>query len=404
MKYVILTFAMHGLSGGPLYANNKVKWLKENGIDPVVFDHYGSLKLLGEIVLEYLLPYKRHRMLELFFPPSYFSKSQRSKILDRLCQMIGEADDYVVESNSSRLALWGELLAERLHAKHLLLYIGEHLTIRTEEEYRYLNFKLNRRELFTIKPKTMQNLFEGYKKISDEEANNLFFAALMGVKAVDIPMPEIDNLPEANYRILSFGRYKPYFENMIEGVLDFCKKHSSERVNFLIMGKVDLPASTKSNLESVSNLYVKFIPAMRPLPKAVFDYSDVVIATAGCANISNNQDVKTISMDVETCMPLGVMGYTTTDSVYSTNPNQPKYEVCDLLEDILVNHCYDGEQLLKKKGSGKGFDFQMGLINNDRLYWPDVEKIVFDNGLRRLIETIVLRCGGIRLFAKKIGV
>ncbi len=106
-------------------------------------------------------------------------------------------------------------------------------------------------------------------------------------------------------------------------------------------------------------------------------------------------------MDVETCMPLGVMGYTTTDSVYSSNPNQPKYEVCDLLEDILINHCYDGEKLMKKKLSSRGFDYQMGLVNDDRLYWPDIEKIVFDNGLRRLIETIVLRCGGIRLFAKK---
>lgn len=403
MKYVILTFAMNGLSGGPSYVNNKVKLLKENGNDAVVFDHYGSLNLNGEIELDYLFPYRNNRMLELFFPPSYFTREQRAKVLDKLCKTIGEADDYVVESSSSRLALWGELLAERLHAKHLLLYIGEHLDIRTEEEYRYLDFKLNRRELFTIKPKTMQNLFKGYKKISEEEADNLFFTASMGVKPVDVPMPEIENLSEANYRILSFGRYKPYFENLIDGVLDFCSRHKSERVNFLIMGEVVLSDKTRSKLESESNLFVKFIDPKRPLPKAVFDYSDVVIATAGCANISYFYGAKTISMDVETCMPLGVMGYTTTDSVYSSNPNQPKYEVCDLLEDILVNHCYDGEKLMKmkKKSFSKGFDYQMGLVNADRLYWPDVESIVFDNGFRRIAEKIVLRCGGIRFFAKK---
>lgn len=403
MKYVILTFAMNGLSGGPSYVNNKVKLLKENGNDAVVFDHYGSLNLNGEIELDYLFPYRNNRMLELFFPPSYFTREQRAKVLDKMCKTIGEADDYVVESSSSRLALWGELLAERLHAKHLLLYIGEHLDIRTEEEYRYLDFKLNRRELFTIKPKTMQNLFKGYKKISEEEADNLFFTASMGVKPVDVPMPEIENLSEANYRILSFGRYKPYFENLIDGVLDFCSRHKSERVNFLIMGEVVLSDKTRSKLESESNLFVKFIDPKRPLPKAVFDYSDVVIATAGCANISYFYGAKTISMDVETCMPLGVMGYTTTDSVYSSNPNQPKYEVCDLLEDILVNHCYDGEKLMKmkKKSFSKGFDYQMGLVNADRLYWPDVESIVFDNGFRRIAEKIVLRCGGIRFFAKK---
>ena len=403
MMYIFLTYAMYGLSGAPSYVSNKVKWLKERGEDAVVFDHYGGLNMRKQIELDNLLPYKENRMLELFFPPSYFTRRQKERILDKLCQTIGEADDYVVESSSSRLALWGELLAERLHAKHLLLYIGEHLTIRTEEEYRFLNFKLNRRELFTIKPKTMQNLFMGYRTISDEEAGNMFFTASMGVKPVDVPMPEIENLPEANYRILSFGRYKPYFENLIDGVLDFCSRHKSERVNFLIMGEVVLSDKTRSKLESESNLFVKFIDPKRPLPKAVFDYSDVVIATAGCANISYFYGAKTISMDVETCMPLGVMGYTTTDSVYSSNPNQLKYEVCDLLEDILVNHCYDGEKLMKmkKKSFSKGFDYQIGLINDDRLYWPDVERIVFDNRLRRIAEEIVLRCGGVRLFAKR---
>lgn len=401
MKYVFLTFSMEGVSGCPSYVNNKVKWLREKGVESVVFDHYGGLNVNGKIVLDNLLPYKNNRLLELFFPPSYFTKRQRTKILDRLRKAIGDADDVVVESHSTRLSLWGELLAKELHAKHLILMVGEHLSIRSEEEFRFLDFKLSRHELFTIKPQTIQNMFKGYKTISDMEANNLYYTASMGVKPENIPMKELDDLPEAEYKILSFGRLKPYFENMIKGVVEFAQNHQTERVNFLIMGDVSLPVKTIKFLESVSNLYVKSIPAKRPVPKAVFDYSDVVIATAGCANISFRMGAKIISMDTVTCLPLGVMGYTTIDSVYSSNPNQPIYDVCNLLEDVLVLHKYDGKPLLTRKPSGKGYNFQMGLINSDRQYWPEVESTSLDRGLKRVGETLVLRCGGIRFFARK---
>lgn len=401
MKYIFLTFTMEGVTGSPSYVNNKVKWLREKGIETVVFDHYGGLNLNGEVVLDNLLPYKDNRMLELFFPPSYFTKRQRANVLEKLCNITGEAEDYVVESHSFRLAFWGELLAKKLQAKHLILNVGEHLTIRSKEEYRFLDFKLNRRELFCIKPKTIQNMFKGFRVISDEDAQNYFFAALMGVRPEDVPMPELADLPEADYRILSFGRHKPYFDNMIKGVVEFAQQHPTERVNFLIMGDVVLPSKTMSYLESATNLFVKFIPAKRPVPQAVFDYSDVVIATAGCANLSYLIAKKTISMDVETCLPLGVMGYTTVDSVYSSNQNQPVYDVCNLLEDVLVRHLYNGDPVLTKKPSGKGYDFQWGLINNDRQYWPLVEHISVDRGFRRLGEVMLLRCGGIRLFARK---
>lgn len=402
MKYIILTFTMEGVSGAPSYVNNKVKWLNGRGIGTVAFDHYGSLNLNGKIVLENLLPYKQNRMLELFFPPSYFTRRQRTRIIDRLCNAIGEANDYVVESNSTRLALWGELLAKQLNAKHIILQVSEHLCIRSEEEFHFLEFKLNRRELFTIKPKIMQNLFEGYKDISDEDANNLFFSASMGVKAEDVPLPELDGLPEAEYKILSFGRYKPYFDNMIKGIVEFSRKHEDKRVNFLIMGDVSLPSKSSKILESVENLFVKYIPSKRPVPKAVFNYSDMVIATAGCANISYRQGTKTVSMDVETNLPLGVMGYTTLDSVCSTDSNQPRYDLCELLEAILIRHYYDGKQILKKVSSGKGYDFQWGLINSDRQYWTEVNKISMDNSkFRCLIQKIVLQCGGVWLFANK---
>lgn len=400
MKYVFLTYSMAGVTGAPSYVNNKVKWLNEKSVNTVVFDHYGSLELRNKVVLDYLLPFKNNRFLELFFPPSYFTERQQQKVLERLVRTIGTADDYVVESNSPRLALWGELLSKELHAKHLILIIGEHVSIRNVEEFRFMEFKLNRKELFTIKPRTIQIFFKGYKSISDEDANDLFFGAAMGVRTEDVPMPELDHLPKSDYRILSFGRYKPYFHNMFEGVAEFAGKHSTKIINFLLMGDVFLSNKDVGFLKSVPNLNIIMIPSKRPVPQAVFDYSDVVIATSGCANLSYRAGAKTISMDVEYNQPLGIMGYNTIDSVYSTDRNHTHYDLCDLLDDVLVKHLFEGDHLLEKKPSGRGFDFQMRLINDDRSYWAYADKIVADGPLRRIGEIIVLRCGAIRLFSR----
>lgn len=401
MKYIFLTFSMGGLTGNPTYVNNKVRWLKNQGVETVVFDHYGGLHKGDDIVLEYLLPYRYNRLLELFFPPCYFNERQRESIINKMCSIIGVADDYVVESNSSRLALWGETLASQLHAKHLILNIGESVKISNSKEFAFMNFKMQRNELFVIKPRVLQFMFDGYKDINYEEAQAHSFTASMSVVPEDIPTSCLENVPEADYKILSFGRYKPYFENMLNGVMEFAQVHKSKRINFLIMGDVELPNKFIKQMDSINNLFYKFIPAMRPVPKSVFDYSDVVIATAGCANIAYKQGVKTISMDAETCLPMGVMGYTTTDSVFSTNNNQSIFDVCGLLEEILIDHLYDGEILMKRKPIGKGFAFQLGLINDDRKYWAEVESIPLDKSfVKRLLETVVLRCGCVRLFAR----
>ena len=56
---------------------------------------------------------------------------------------------------------------------------------------------------------------------------------------------------------------------------------------------------------------------------------------------------------------------------------------------------------MKKEASKKGYDFQLSLINDDRVYWNKVEKVYQDkNLLKRLVQTVVIRCGCIGFFAK----
>ena len=400
MKYVFFSFTIDRMAGSQRYINNKVKWLKEQGWDVVVFDHHGGLDIKENVVLENLKPFKDNRFYELFFPPCYFSNKKRKELIDTICDIIGPSDDYVIESNSGRLALWGELLSQRLHAKHLLLFIDEHPKIRSDEEFRYYSFKFDRNELFFISVRVAKNLFDGYRTINDEEAKNHVFTAIMNVQPQDVPMPEIDSFPDADYKILSFGRHKNYFENMFKGVREFANNHQDKRINFIVLGVANLPENLTKMLDSCSNIYYRLLPLVQIIPKVIFEYFDVIIATANCANISFREGAKTISMNVETCQPLGVMGYTTINSVTNNNGEENNSVLSVLLEEVLVKRRYTGDYWLQRKPSGRGYPFQLSLINNDRNYWAEINKIVQDTPLRRYAIMFVLRMFGIKYLVK----
>ena len=379
--------------------SNKTKWLKERGWDVIVFDHFGTFGKRGEIELENLRQYEGNRMMELFFPPSYFSSKQRDGILGVLVSAIGYDEEYVVESNSPRLSLWGELLASRIGAKHLILEIGEQLEIRSKQEFEFVNFKFDRNEWFAIKPQAVKLKFSDWRNITNEEANNHYFSASMGVTIEDVPITELNGIESADYNILSFGRRKPYFSNLIDEVVLFSRLCHGERVNLIIMGAVDLKEKEVKQLNDAPNLRFFQIPPKRPVPKAVFDLCDVVDATAGCANLSFRNGYKTISMNATNGQPLGVMGYTTIDSVFSEETTTNSQSLSSLLQDLLINKMYIGPTTLPKEFSGKGYEYQMTLINKDRTYWGDIIHTRLDkNHLKQLSIELVIRLGLIRIF------
>lgn len=398
MKYIILTFTIEGLAGGPTFTSTKVNWLKKNGYDVVVFDHYGGLDLSGKTFLPTLLPFKDNRMLELFFPPMYYSKRQRKRILNHLCEVIGTDKDYVVESHTGRMSLWGEILAEHLHAKHLIFDINENVRIKNKAEFDFLSFKLERDELFGITSRSIIIRFGDWKEISDDVAKNHMFDAMMDVGIEDVSFPDVEKLPKGNFKILSFGRRKPYFDSMIEGIIAFASRHANKTIVLIMLGDVHLTEVEKTHLTSQKNISHYMIPPQRPIPRAIFDYCDVVIATSGCAEISYNEGYKTISMNVENSKPLGLMGYTTINSVYEDNIHKDVVNLETLLEEILCEKKYDGEPILEMPKPIKGLEWQMTLINDDRQYWNQIESIPQDRSLyKRILESMLLRLGGLKL-------
>lgn len=394
---------MQFAGGSPLYVINKMKWLESRGWEVIVFDHYGALQPNKDIDLPELMDFRKNRYLELFFPPSYFSKMQRESLIDKIVESIGMSDDYIVESNSSRLALWGELLALRLGAKHLIMDVNEHPSIRNVEEFKYFDYKLSRNELFFISSQIVQSFFDGYKQVEVEEADKHVFTAYMDTQFTDVRVNELDKLPDADFKILIFGRYKPFFANVIEDIMKFARNNIDRKINLVFVGDEDEAHLKKMGLNSTENLNYYLLPSMRPIPKHIFEYSDIVIAAAGCATRAYESGAKTIVMSVATEKPLGIMGYTTLGEFSDSDHATTNMTVKNLLEDELLYHKFDGKPLLLKKENDTGFEYQLSLANKNRLYWNRVANIAHDKSkVKIFIQKFLLRLNLINLLVKKI--
>ena len=134
-----------------------------------------------------------------------------------------------------------------------------------------------------------------------------------------------------------------------------------------------------------------------PIPLKLFKVSDVVIATAGCAVISANTGVKTISYNVETNLPLGIMGYTTNQISFCDENHREEQVLHDILDDILIKKIYEYSAPIKISSFNKGYEYHVSFINNKKDYFKDVLKIDYYNSLKQLLSKLLCKIGMVHI-------
>ena len=385
MKYVFFTNSMGGYSGGPTYVRNKLIYLKDKGWEVQVFDGTGFSNI--NIEMEQLKEFAGNRYQELFYNPYWLREPRREKIISTIIEKIGTDDNIVIESNCPVMSIWGELISSRIGAKHLVYLISEKLKVSDSSLYQYYKYKAGRNELFSIGTNAYTNLFSKFENVSD--ANQHYWLASIYVPIEDVECEELNNVKRADYNIGHFGRWKGYFDEMFKGVADFANKHIDKSVNFILLGDAIISKELKNQLPSNVSMYQ--LNARQPIPKMFFDKTDVVIATAGCANISARYGAKVISMDVYNKTPLGVLGYNTLDANIRSDGNKYKKTLSETLEDIFVNCLYKSKPQLENKRDSKGFEYQLRCASlSDRQYY-DVHNLILPmKSLYTIITKILL--------------
>lgn len=384
--YIILTNTMGGVSGGSGYANNKSRFIQDKGWNVVVIDSYGLKGL--PVVLDNLKPFAKNRFSELFYPPSLFSSPQVKNTINKLCALVDRsAEQIVVESNTVVLSLWGELFARELKAKHLVFIIGEAKKIDSLDLFDFYKFKYEHNEIFSIKKEMFELLFSPYMNISD--AGNRYWSANCAIPPQEVELSSLDTIEKADFNIVVFGRYKGFFPFMINELCMFANSQRGKTINLIFFGETALD-SFKKQLAAETNMNCHYFASQVPVPKSLFRLADVVIAASGCANVSFSQGAKTISMDVFSHRPIGLMGYTTISTVTASANDNEDMSLYQLLEELLVKRNFSGPCVMKRRITGRSNDYQLTFVDGPAHFWGgDVKKInrkvKFPSGILKIV-------------------
>lgn len=401
-KYVFLTQSISGITGNQRYVNNKCKLLRENGWEVIVLWDYN----ISPVQLEHVKCFDSEKYIhhELKFYPIWFSERGRNKVLDRLVTIVGDADQIVIESNKLELGAWGELLAKKLHCKHINFVTTEKKRIRNKETFDYCYAKLMKNEFFTINEAAVKYLFSNYIEIDNPD--NYYWSAMPGVEVEKYAFPVFDNLPKADFTITSFGRRKGYFPYMLEELKLFITHHSDKSFNLFFLGGINDEAEIKA-VSSLKNAHVVIYPKeVKVVPQQLFIESDVVVASAGCAWLSAMNGGKTISMDVNRNKPLGLLLYTTLDTNTYSGAYENKKSLSEWLQTILIDKV--DIKPIEDKIVLHDYKYQMQFVDNCDYNYIDTthvkERMTKNDGLYGLLIKMGLFCVVEYFYFKKRGV
>lgn len=336
-NYIILTVDIHPIGGMQLYVSGKAKYLEKNGWRVNIFFDSYEQDLCKDMELN---KYLDGNIPELELSPAEFPKFLINRVLKKMVQKIGETgDEIIIESQSSSYALWGELLAKKLKAKHFCFLCNEEF--RSPEKYydRYIDFfdfKHKRRELAGIHQNSCALLFEGYKDVSPSEA--LSFTAKAKEPVQDVLDHRLDAIKQADYTICYIGRInKGYVPNILDGVCEFAKEHRDNLVQMVFVGDVTPRMDLiREKINDIPNLRTCLLGDLVPIPRELFSRIDVVIAGSGCALCSAREGIATIVADAQNYKSNGILGVDTNNPFFVQDGGQ-QFEFSYSLKKVLVD-------------------------------------------------------------------
>lgn len=135
---------------------------------------------------------------------------------------------------------------------------------------------------------------------------------------------------------------KKYIPTVIEGFKVFAAQHPEMRIAYVFIGNQpegfipDVRFEIKKALDELSNVTVYQMGYVYPIPSSFFDHVDAGVGSAGSSRVMWNKQIPTISMDAKDGLPIGILGYTTKNTLY--HDNEERESLPEYLEKILLSN------------------------------------------------------------------
>jgi len=351
---------------------------------------------------------------ELRYPPYLYNAGMRNKVLYNIVKRVNEQKnqsncEIVIESHFVKMAYWGELLAKLLLAKNMVYLIQETFHKLSKVEVNYFLFKLKRKELAGITQSSLDNLFNKQILIKTEEKYYLKALSLNSY-LVDYKVPEIEGLEKCDLNIGCISRLdKFYIKEIIEEVIIYCNQHAYNQVQLILIGDSNnesLLRFIEAKSDEVSNLKIIKLGRIFPIPIGLLKKIDFFIGAAGSALITAYEGKLTLTLNVETGMPVGLLGIDTLDVLYGKPINN--LSISQWINRIINIGNSVEEKVLKqmitedltKINLEEEFNNHMRFIESSNQIPEYSTKFLNNHNVSTLMNRITMSVFGLSLFEK----
>lgn len=332
--YIFLTRRITGIGGAEKFTANKVAFLKENGWRVFVFSGRP-----GQVMLDDLRGCENSIIPDLAYAPDCHSVRKVRATLERIVRAVGDCGggECIVQSDAGIRAIWAELLAPRLGARHLAFLLQEEHRY-SGEMRRFLRFKYDRHELAGIVKTAVAKMLDDD---TIEPRPDTAISAFCNNVVEDVPESFTAQLdPSATRTVGSIGRLeKPCVPPILDGILRYAARHPAETLNVVLVGGAPAPAlenGIKALFAGHPRIRLLVTGNIHPIPKRLLDRIDAFVSTAGSARVSFRAGRPTILVHPVSGVPAGIPGL---DFDYARNTMydaRPELSVEGCLERIFA--------------------------------------------------------------------
>ena len=298
------------MGGSILYVAAKSKQLREDGwaVSSLTIDDYFwndmSRPIIGDTEFSFY---------ELEYDPASYRRKRCERVCQKVVDYISKFGSCVIESHFPTAAKWGELIASKTKAKHIVYLINERYEKPSKRDISFYEFKLARRELTCIQRKGLEEAMDGSKDTSHIASAEILsaFGASDCVANVEFDDSRVRGAELCDLKLGSLGRLdKDYVPKMIDSIVEYALQNKNLSIFICIVGdtKDHKRASYIVNsLKRCRNVSYSMLGTLNPVPEKLIKTWDAAIASAGAARALAEHGVPTIKYSADG-RPMGIMG------------------------------------------------------------------------------------------------
>ncbi|MBR3960007.1 MAG: hypothetical protein IKJ81_08190 [Bacteroidales bacterium] len=404
MTYIFLTPEIGSMGGSQMYVCNKSIYLRSLGWDVKICYFTKS-----DVFIKRMHDFETYYFPELAWGVQFYLPCRVKKIIKDIVISLGLDDNnIIVESCLFHLAFWGEMLASKLKAKHIIDFLEEGIPDYSPRVARFIEYKLFRWECMNASEASLKRIFKNYYKpeykkyefVMDFYCSNVSYDLDNTTDTYNNILDTFNREKQTDRTILSIGRLdKPYIYEMVNQILLFSRNHKNLSISLIFIGgspdgKVE--KDIKKITSEVSNIKLHLFGYVYPIPSQIVKFANIAIASSNSVLVSYNLGIPTIAVDANDYYALGLYGEDTYNKVF--RKDEKKIPISYYLEKVLINNDYKSpSSVIAEKSEQELLDehfkdqiYFIERTNNDGSYYNVSSIIPFVRNIRGLLVRFVV--------------